>query len=237
MIQYRIRSLVADLDGVVFQHPRLFQMVSDRAVQFTKKSINPYMSDQKAKKINQTLYKNFGHTVLGIQAIYNPDVSLKSFCDYVYDQDFLNCMDTVEKDSIFLEHQITMKQIINHYQQIEKPFYIFSNSPVQWCQNALEMMDISMSPNRIFGCDSPIYEQNMCLKPMKESYVKVSHWIETKEGYPYKTQFIYMDDQLINLTPILENPYWKPLWYSPNEMMYSKNIMTITHLEQLRLFI
>lgn len=235
MIQYRMRSLVVDMDGVIFQHPRLSKMVNERAVEFTRKSINPYMSSIKAKNINETLYKNFGHTALGIQEVYNPSITIKNFCDYVYDKQFLELMDTVEKDKIFYENSIDVKEICNLYIKYNKPFYIFSNAPVKWCKNALEMMDIKMEDENIIGCDSIIYGSDMmCLKPMKETYKKLSQYIEDKDGYPYKTQFIYIDDQLCNLVPIIENPYWKPIWYNPSNYIFSNKLATLTDIKQLR---
>jgi FMN phosphatase YigB (HAD superfamily) len=230
-----MRSLIADMDGVIFQHPRLCNMINDRAIEFTKKSINPYMSSIKAKNINETLYKNFGHTVLGIQAVYNPNITIKSFCDYVYDKEFLESMDTVEKDSLFYEHCIDIKEICDSYIKHDKPFYIFSNAPVKWCQNALQMMDIKMEDENIIGCDSPIYGDNiMCLKPMKDSYKKISQYIENKDCIPYKTQFIFVDDQLSNLVPVMENPYWKPIWYNPSQNVFSNKLATITDIQQMR---
>jgi len=235
--QVRMRSLVADMDGVILQHPRLTAMVGDRAIEFVKKTINPYMPSAKAAKINETLYKNFGHTVLGLQAIYNPATTIKHFCDYVYDEEFIAGMDLVEKEPIFYEHSIEVKEICDSYIKNNKPFYIFSNAPVQWCQNALEMMGIQIAQENIIGCDSEIYGGDMVLKPMKESYHKISHYIEHREGHPYKTQFIFVDDQICNLIPIVENPYWKPVWYNPLQTVYSDKIVTVTDIQQVRFFL
>lgn len=237
MIHYRVRSLVSDLDGVVFQHPKLMRHVSDRVVQFVKKKIHPYMSDKKAKKINESLYKQYGHTLLGLQAVYNPDISLQSFCNYVYAKEFVQSMDQVPKDNLYYEHQTTLKHILTQYDSIQKPFYIFSNSPMDWCQNAIQMMDLPISPDRIFGCNHELYLNQCRLKPMKECYHHIQHTIEQREGHPYKTQIIYIDDQLSNLTPILENPYWKPIWYAPEDSIHSSKLTTMKDMEELRLFI
>ena len=238
MIQFRSKSIIADMDGVLFRHPKLFKMVSDRATGFVKKCINPYMSDQKAKKINEVLYKNFGHTVLGLKAIYDPTVTTKAFCEYVYDNDFLQSMPHIEKENPFYEGKIEVQHLVNKLKQKGISFYVFSNAPVKWSKTALNMMDIDLDLQNIIGCDSYIYGEQMLLKPEKESYVKIAEHIYDTEGFPYKTQLIYMDDQMINLMPIIDHPHWKAIWYHPNkDHIYTDKIYGIEELDQLSLLL
>lgn len=238
MIQFRAKSIVADMDGVLLRHPKLFKMVSDRASGFVKKCINPYMSDHKAKKINEVLYKNFGHTVIGLNTIYKTDITTKDFCEYVYDKDFLHSMPQIDRDPCFYEAQYEVKNLVQKLQQKGISFYVFSNAPVKWCMTAMNMMNIDMDIQKIIGCDSYIYGEQMLLKPQKEAYIKIADHIYETDGFPYKTQLIYMDDQMINLMPVVDHPHWKAIWYHPNkDHIYTERIYGIEELDQLSLLI
>ena len=238
MIQFRAKSIVADMDGVLFRHPKLLKMVSDRATGFVKKSINPYMSDKKAKKINEVLYKNFGHTVIGLNNIYKTDITVKQFCDYVYDVDFLNNMPQIERTNCFYEGEYEVKNLLQKLNKKGYSFYVFSNAPVKWCETALNMMNIELDTDRIIGCDSNIYEGKLLLKPEKEAYIKIADHIYDTDGFPYKTQLIYIDDQMINLLPVIDHPHWKAIWFHPNEeKIYTDRIYGIEELDQLHLLL
>lgn len=238
MIQFRTKSIIADMDGVLLRHPKLLKMVSDRATGFVKKCINPYMSDKKAKKINEVLYKNFGHTVIGLNTIYKTDVSVKQFCDYVYDNDFIQNMPHVDRDNCFYEGQYEVNNLIQKLNQKGISFYVFSNAPVKWCETALNMMNIELDTEKIIGCDSNIYGDQMLLKPEKEAYIKIADHIYDIGGFPYKTQLIFMDDQMINLIPVIDHPHWKAIWYRPNEdHIYTDRIYGIEELDQISLLI
>ena len=238
MIQFRAKSIVADMDGVLLRHPKLFKMVSERATGFVKKCINPYMSDQKAKKINEVLYKNFGHTVIGLNTVYKSDITTKDFCEYVYDKDFLQNMPQIERDNCFYEAQYEVKNLVQKLQQKGISFYVFSNAPVKWCITAMNMMNIDIDLQKVIGCDSYIYGDQMVLKPQKEAYIKIADHIYETDGFPYKTQLIYMDDQMINLMPVVDHPHWKAIWYHPNkDHIYTERIYGIEELDQLSLLI
>lgn len=236
---FQSKAIIADMDGVVFKHPKLLKMVSERAVGFVKKRINPYMKDRKAKQINEVLYKNFGHTVLGLREIYDSTVTIKDFCDYVYDRDFIASMSSIKKDDQYYEHQIEVKNMINRIKAQHQEFYIFSNATVEWCQGALDMMDIPLEKNYIIGCNTEIHGKNMCLKPEKHSYTKMMECVHENTGYDYKTQLVFIDDQFANLTPVMSNPYWKTIWYTPDkeQPFYTDKIYSIKDLNQLHLLL
>ena len=196
------------------------------------------MSTQKAKKINEVLYKNFGHTVLGLKEIYQPTVTAKEFCEYVYNKDFINSMPQIEKDDSFHEAKIEVKKIIDKLNQKGIPFYVFSNASVEWCNVALNMMDIELELQNIIGCDSYIYGDQMLLKPEKEAYIKIADHVYDMDGHPYKTQLIYIDDQMVNLKPIIDHPHWKAIWFHPTkDHIYTDKIYGIKELDQLHLLL
>jgi len=237
MIQFRTRAIVADMDGVLFKHSALSKQVANRAVSFVRKRINPYMSEKKAKQINEVLYKNYGHTLIGLKELYDSSVTIKDYCDYVYDTDFINQMHTISKDDIFHENAIEVKRFIDRIQMQHIPFYIFSNATVDWCITGMRMMDIDVEKIQVIGCNSEIHGEGMSLKPYKESYINLLNYIHDTTGFAYKTQIVFIDDQMVNLQPILTNPYWKPVWYNKDTTIYTEKIYSIQELRQLLLFV
>ena len=238
MIQFRTKEIVADMDGVLFKHTALSKQVASRAISFVKKRINPYMNDKKAKQINEVLYKNYGHTLIGLKELYDPSVTVKDYCDYVYDTDFINRMDTTPKDAIFYENAIEVKRFIDRIKMQHIPFYIFSNASVEWCMNGMRMMDIDVEKIQVIGCNSEMHGEGMSLKPYKESYINLLNHVHDTSGFAYKTQIIYIDDQMVNLLPILNNPYWKTIWFNNNKQdVYTDRLYTIQELSQLLLLV
>jgi len=238
MIQFRKKAIVVDMDGVLFKHSILSKHVGKRATGFVKKRINPYMSDSKAKQINEVLYKNFGHSFIGLKELYDPTVTIKDYCDYVYDNDFISQMNSFEKDDIFYENALDVKRFIERIQMLHIPFYIFSNAPVEWCKMGMNMMDISIENEYILGCDAIVHGEAMALKPYKESYVHAQNHVHDTSGFPYKTQLIYIDDQMVNLQPMINNPYWKAVWYnSKKENIYTDRLYSINDINQLFLLV
>jgi FMN phosphatase YigB (HAD superfamily) len=238
MLQFSTKAIIADMDGVLFKHTALSKQVASRAISFVKKRINPYMSDRKARQINEVLYKNYGHTLIGLKELYDPTATIKDYCDYVYDNDFINQMNTIPKDDIFYENAIEVKRFINRIRMQHIHFYIFSNASVEWCMTCMKMMDIDVDTFQVIGCNSEVHGKGMSLKPYKESYVNLFNHVHDISGFEYKTQMIYIDDQMINLQPIINNPYWKTVWYdSKKEKVYSDRLYCIQELSQLLLLV
>lgn len=238
MIPFRTKAIVADMDGVLFKHSVLSKQVANRAISFVKKRINPYMSDKKAKQINEVLYKNYGHTLIGLNELYDSTATIKDYCEYVYDNDFITQMNTLNKDTIFNENAIEVKRFIDRIKMQQIPFYIFSNASVEWCMMGMQMMDIDIEKIQVIGCNSEVHGEWMSLKPYKQSYINLLNHVHDTSGFPYKTQVIYVDDQMINLQPVLNNPYWKSIWYnSTKQSVYTDKLYGIQELSQLFLLV
>ena len=78
------------MDGVIFRHSGVSLQLNSKVNLFVKKSVNKYMDDGKAFKINTQMYKEFGHTLIGLQKIYDKNLEIKDYNNFVYDIEFIN---------------------------------------------------------------------------------------------------------------------------------------------------
>jgi FMN phosphatase YigB (HAD superfamily) len=211
------KVFVFDMDGVLLKHQRLSKIVSKRSVSFVKEKVNRYMSDDKASKINEQLYKNFGHTVIGLKHIFDESVTLQEFNDYVYDYELLSRMHLYDKTNEFWENTVNVNSIISKLREKNIPFYIFSNAPCEWCKNSLDMMNIDNIEDKfIIGCDSSIHNKEHdigILKPYIHGYENIDNLFANDDNI----QIIFIDDQQLNLRPVISSPKWKAILLTNNE--------------------
>jgi FMN phosphatase YigB (HAD superfamily) len=235
----RSKVLLLDMDGVILRHPPAFKMLGKRVSHFVRRKVNPFMTEEKAEKINHILYKEFGHTVLGLQKVYDSNISVREFCDMVYDKHFLEYIRNLNKEDDFMNYTVDTQQMMEYATEKGVPIFIFSNANQKWCQAVLDAMDIGdIPPNHIIGCDSEAYQnmKDMCLKPLPITYTKAIQHVYRVLGEKEEKQMIYVDDQMQNLAPIMHNKFWKPVWLNADESkpsLHTKNISTIQDLNGL----
>lgn len=242
----RPKVLLLDMDGVVLRHPTVTRILSNRVQSFVKRKINPYMTDEKAERINQVLYKEFGHTVLGLQKVYDSNIGLDEFCKDVYGKAFMDYLAIMDKDEAFMNNANEVRRVIQYFKEQEIPIYIFSNANFEWCRVILDKMGLAdaVMNKRIIGCDHYIYttaKNEVCLKPNYATYTKAVQHIYHTEGKGEEKRIIYVDDQLKNLIPVMHNKLWKPVWFNSKpdnrESLYTENITTVHKLPELFNFI
>jgi beta-phosphoglucomutase-like phosphatase (HAD superfamily) len=216
-----MKVLLLDMDGVITKSPRLSYPIRDRVCSFVSKKLK--VSNTKAQGINEHLYKQFGHTLIGLQKIYDPSITLQDFCSYVYDPALLKSV-TPDQNEINYYNDFVEKA-----RSKEVPIFIFTNAPAAWCKHLLQS-----DQHQIIGCDHHIYAHNMfpevCLKPCYATYFKVMQHLRAD-------QYIFVDDSIQNLLPMMHNKYWKVVWMNNDPMvkenMNSHVFHTINNLEQL----
>jgi FMN phosphatase YigB (HAD superfamily) len=235
MDKMNTKVLLMDMDGVLIRHPMYAKSIQTRVHGFVKKKLDKYMPDKKVEQINKVLYREFGHTVIGMQKIYDNNISLKEFSDYVYHKEFLNNLPIVNED------EVAIKNILKIARENNTDVYIFSNAPDAWCNKVLESMNITDIP--IIGCDHFIYQHsdssNLCLKPNFITYLKVMQYINLKNTKSENT-FIMVDDQIQNVLPMIDHPNWKGVWLNHDKtdyQIYTPKLYTINELDQLISFI
>lgn len=230
------RVFVFDMDGVLLKHKKLSSVVSKRSVEFVKNKVNKYMSIDKASKINEQLYKNFGHTVIGLKYVFDESVTLQEFNNYVYDYELLSRMHLYDKTFEFWENTVNVNNIISKLREKNIPFYIFSNAPCEWCKNSLEMMDINdVEDKYIIGSDSPIHNKEYDIGILKP-YIHGYESIDNLFANDMNTQIVFVDDQQLNLRPVITSPKWKAVLLTNNEnekYINSFKISCIDNISQL----
>jgi hypothetical protein len=241
------KCFVLDMDGVIFRHSGVSLQLNSKVNLFVKKSVNKYMDDGKAFKINTQMYKEFGHTLIGLQKIYDKNLEIKDFNNYVYDIEFINYIKRSCKEDEVQEDGKTFKELLKVCNNKKIPVYIFSNANKEWCNTILDKMNVLelMNNNNIITSDNEIYDNSsikstkqIFLKPYGHTYLKVMDYIFKNEDYD-DLQLIYVDDQLKNLIPIMNNSIWKPILMREKEGYYEKictdNLYTIDDLSELHM--
>lgn len=239
------KCFIFDMDGVIFRHPRTFIRLNEKVNLFVKKSVNIHMDERRASQINTQLYKEFGHTLIGLQKIYNEELEIKDFNNYVYDNEFINYIKRVCDEDTVQEDGNNFKDILLNCYNKHIPVYIFSNASNKWCKTILDKMKVLnlINDNNIICSDSNIYESEntptqIFLKPYTNTYIKVMDYIYENENCKEDLQFIYVDDQFKNLIPILNSKVWRPVLMRTNiayDKICTKNILTIDNLTELHM--
>lgn len=232
-----------DMDGVIMRHPVALQVLTNRVNSFVREKVNPYMSLEKAEKINKILYGHFGHTVIGLQKVYDSNITNKDFCKAVYNKSIMDYLDLLHKDELFLEQSRDFEKLAEYCKEHEVPLFLFSNANYQWCRKILEQMNVNnISDEAIISSDSEAYEgtSEVCLKPNRVTYTKAIQHIYRVTQQKEEVPVVYVDDHLENLAPIMNNTYWKPVWMNTNpgiQDLYTENLHTIRDLNQLYNFL
>jgi FMN phosphatase YigB (HAD superfamily) len=222
------KVLLLDMDGVVTKNKVLSKAIKNRVTGYVKKTINKHMTNKKADEINKVLYTEFGHTLLGLQQVYNSNITLEHFTNYVYDDAF------VKHIKFKCDEEIALKKLLETCKEVNIPVYIFSNAPERWCKTILESMNINNM--NIIGSDHYIFKYNTypfpCLKPNYITYIKVMQFVNQ-----YKNrELLFVDDSIKNLMPVLNHPNWKTIWMTEDSNIYSKYLYSINDIEQLYAF-
>lgn len=178
--------LLLDIDGVLIRDDILLNHVKSNVVRYVRKKL-PAM--KRPEKINNLLYKAYGHTAIGIQEEFGLDVS--DFNDYVYNRYLIaHLYDYINHDEKFKKDAFMIKLLC----QADKNVTFFSNAPLCWSEPIREAIDLRITNT----------EGN--LKPKIESYLK----------FGFDEKIIFVDDKIENLLPTIMLGNWTPIQYSEN---------------------
>lgn len=225
------KVVLLDVDGVVFKHTRALSAVSHRCNQYVSQKLGVEIST--ASKINSVLYKRFGHTVLGLERIYDYDIieTLPEFTKFVYSPTLI---EYVHKYSADLATMHVMRseliQLLRHCDKKDIDVYLFSNAPLQWCEMVLSMLNLKNADIGVFGSGHEIYDG--LLKPHTVLYDNIYKFLSNIYKDPY-LQLIYTDDSLQNIIPVLEKPNWVPVYMNESLYFGSRKMSTIKNLYEL----
>jgi len=222
------KVLLLDMDGVLCKNPLRAKYVQTKIESFVKYKIDKTMPPKKADRINKILYKEFGHSLIGLQKLYDSNISLQEFCNYVYD-------DATIRDNMNHEENQRIHKLIDHCESLNIPIYIFSNAPENWCK-----MVLSNPYVETIGCDHSIYSfypaSEICLKPNYITYMRLAQYINHRDTRK-KNKFLFVDDTFRNLTPMMHDKNWQLIWMNnepeSSQNIYSPALTTINDIEEL----
>lgn len=222
----RPKALLLDVDGVVYRNHKVLNKVATNIVQYVAKELHMTQSD--AERTNQLLYRSFGHTYLGMRALFDFDKDIHHFTQNVYTNCLLN---EIENDSTTVADSVSVRCISEECRRKDIDLYLFSNAPSTWCNKVLNVMHLTqyVKKDNIISCDHDVFQSG--LKPDSRVYeTMVRYLLHQKHDDDLLCTFV--DDSFINLLPVNGDPRWQPVFFGAPYGSF-KNIMTIRDLSDL----
>lgn len=207
------KIVVLDVDGVILRHPPTFHKVYKRIESYVAKTVRLSQSD--GASVNSVLYKQFGHTHLGLQKMYSNKSTLDAFNNFVYTDEILNSIHNSVYNVDMLHHLIDLQHFLEKCKENNIPIYMFSNAPYTWCSQVQTVCNLHnwIPSENIITCDHDIFAKSIApLKPQPIVYKTVQDYLSFQHGNP-DLQIVYVDDALCNLVPIVDAPRWTPVWF------------------------
>jgi hypothetical protein len=191
-------TLLLDVDGVLIRDRVLLNHVKSNVIRYVSKKL----PGKNASRLNNQLYKEYGHTAIGLEKEYGIDTS--DFNRVVYNSHVLEHLYDFLDSKEFEKDAMIVRDILNLGHDVQ----LFSNSPIVWSLPVALTID-----DRI--------QTGTYMKPKIESYLQFD---QTRD-------YVFVDDKICNLMPVLFLENWKPVHFSPHrEMEFMK---TIDSLEDL----
>jgi len=227
------KVLMLDYDGVIFTNKNMLSRVSLRAASYVRKKINNTWTPSQAVRMNELLYKNYGHTWTGLnQLYYNSNKhhqSLHDFNRYVYDSSLIKQARVSSNAPL---QTLQFHEIQNRCKELKIPLYILTNSPRSWVLALNYAMEIEIPPSHIISCDHEVLG-NRILKPDMSFYGLATMHIKSQERiWNNDVQFIMVDDSFCNLVPLMNKKEFWPILYSTDPNVDMAKTM-LGHASQL----
>jgi FMN phosphatase YigB (HAD superfamily) len=194
-------AVLIDFDGVVLKKHPAHNTIVNKCNQYINKYVN-FRNPMKVAELNTSLYKTYGHTVLGLHKIGH-HVDLNEFNTYVYESfDYFSHFKDLSR-SHYQDVKAFNDFIDMCYNDEVTPF-IFSNAPDIWCRTIMSYMDNNL-------CTIPTMSDitQVHLKPVKKCYERVEEKLKDFD------QIMFLDDSIINFKPIITNNKWTKILISP----------------------
>jgi len=216
----------------------LMKYVGNKCVNFVRKYNPSITSYSEAKQLNEGLYKNYGHTLRGLHKVwqeeYHDDTlqqlwmdSYNSFNDIVYDADSIENLQNHLRSSEFYEQSQHIAELTLACRSKDIPVFMFSNAPNKWCEPVAQKLESLYGEKLFDDIFTPDHEtfQPLLHKPDKQLYLNVEEHVQqylhrSKSPSPTSKKnrkLLFVDDTMINLLPIINNPVWEPVIYSSGD--------------------
>jgi hypothetical protein len=202
------KVVLVDFDGVVLRNKTADVQVAKRAGVYTWRKINSIKSHnhtligpKQAEDICYNVYKGYGHTLTGLKNIGIPNCHMKDYNKLVYDTIDYEKIRSSNND--FDDLRVLINYCLEHHHEI----YFFSNAPYRWMYNTLkDNKDILSSVQDVRKVLKISEDDEKYLKPYSHIYDKInSHF--------YKDNIIFIDDNIGNIQPVINNIAWTNILY------------------------
>lgn len=222
------KVLLLDYDGVVLRNNVANNIIAKRAGLYTKNVMsmqNKYTVDTKAScDLSFNLYKGFGHTLLGINAvgINHHSISLRLYNSFVYSHIDYEELQLTNND------MNDVQRVVELCQSKHINVFMFSNSPKYWINQ-------TMGRKRNLKKDIPDIRDVLnvrdddatMLKPHAPIYDLINDMFKDK-------QVIFVDDSSCNFQYTLNKENWINVLYCGLDCNPSNNMYMINDLDKLQ---
>jgi FMN phosphatase YigB (HAD superfamily) len=214
------RAVLLDVDGVIFNDRILMKEVKHNIAKFVQSRVEPrnkrLVSYDEAQVITANMYKNYGHTLVGMWKVYgySEDLSIDRFNDQVYPKETLNNLHS------FLRHsRCPNRSILSYFstQCMESliPLGIFSNAPNEWCEPIYTWCNLDVASDLTFTSSHRLFTDKQQLKPVEGLYDDI---YKSVAEYYDVSRITFIDDSPLNLSSLWEKPEWAPLHFINNDV-------------------
>jgi FMN phosphatase YigB (HAD superfamily) len=232
------RVILLDMDGVILKHPKVSQQVAQRCVKYVGRKLS--IDSQSAHKLNKFMYHRFGHTLLGLERLYDYPLQdmIPEFNKQVYPTSFLEqVLETTRDDPEWKTMQKDWNHMMDMCQKKNLHVNVFSNAPFVWCRMVFECMNVKMDAiDMVFSSGDDV--MSAALKPQQEVYENVFRFLQHVHRDSY-SEIYFVDDNFHNLMPVIDQPYWRPIYMNAHDEtieiqnQYVKTIRSLRDIDKL----
>ena len=211
------KVLLLDMDGVVLHQPNIQRYIVMRVNGFVRRQLDPIIkgiSYHDAERINRTLYGTYGHTLLGLNAMFNLNISVKEYNTSIYDKTTIGYISNFQDDKEMNKRANEIRELVSVCYLNKIPVYVFSNAPLSWSNTVISTMGLAIDNDKVLGPDHPIFDGNGQLKPVKSTYTQVARLINHRHGS--NQSMVFVDDSMANIKACMNMKRWAPVLLSPD---------------------
>jgi FMN phosphatase YigB (HAD superfamily) len=182
-------NLLLDFDGVMLKNSNLTMYQFKRSVKFVQK--HTYLPLSVCEEMNNTYYPKYGHTVMMLNQLFQKNVSLEQYNQFVFGKNNLKKLNKlVDKDTF--NHFIKFEKITNYCKKNGIDWNIFTNAHINWITNFCEFIDFDG-----FNETKVIWPSDITLlKPNSKAYENAEKFIDFD---PAKDIIFFVDDSSVNV--------------------------------------
>jgi hypothetical protein len=195
-----MNTLLLDIDGVLIRDKVLLDHVKHNIVKYVYKKVP---SNNSPHKLNNLLYRAYGHTAVGLKKEYGVDT--RDFDYRVYTPQVLDHLDDFLDTREFQNDAEIVRNILSMGWNVE----LFSNSPLVWSEPVKYAIDSTRIKN------GGVYE-----KPKIDTYLKFD---------PFH-KYVFVDDKVCNLLPTLFLDNWKQIHFGRGGGQFMDRVSSMEEL-------